>query len=542
MYKDEIRKKLISKSGQSEIFNPKISDLVFYPNLCKICFSHEGETPLHFCGACKMVYYCSKIHQEQDWPQHKKFCREISYFLETSKKSNIFDAIFELDFKPSTLEEAKLFICEYMLMTCKDLSPSEFQMIFFPKSCEVCKITEPTLLISCMKCPQGNFCSKHFGDPSHTESCEMYTIACFLDSLELLIIDDPEFADKENMTLSDSMAEFLKSPLVKDYQSLNQSDLLTMSLSHALSNVLTLLYSIKKMNLSQNQELVIHVIDEEARIVHGWKLILNILSDVKIIKIILVHPIIFLPEETFFTFTKMKKERKIDFEIREFCAAKGYVKKDITIQPNIVVGYDLGKKFLDNCPGFILALKKLNCPFLLSSSSKKDALYVHKKLKSIFTYFDEKNFHVELNPFSSMRPYRSESEGIAYLNSYNNIFNQDSYEENVSLLKELESIERVDYTSLRDSSSEGSTSLSDDNSVDAGSSSSSLLSLAKADIHAYHRDLMEENALLKEKYNLLIGLKESYTSSFEEIKQECLADIESLKQAFKQIEGKVEKV
>ena len=521
----------------------KLSESIFYPNLCKICFSHDSESPLNCCEGCRMVWYCSKDHQEQDWRQHKRFCKEISYFLETTKKSNIFDAIFELKFKPTTFEEAKWFICDYMLTARIDLSPSEFQMIYFPKSCEVCKIAEPSLLISCNNCPQASFCNRHFGDAKHKELCDLYTIGCFLDSRELFKFKDPEFSAIESKCLPGSMKEFMNSPEITDYERLKSSTLFSLSLSHSLTNVLTLLYSIRKMNFSENQDLVIHVIDEEARIVHSWQLILKFLPHVETIKIILVHPNKFLLEETCFTFTKVEKERKIDFEIREFCSFKGYMKKDF-IQPNIVVGFDLGKEFLKFCPGFVIALKNLNCPFLLSSSSKKDARYLHKRLKNVFDS-DEENFYIERNPFSSLRPYRSESEGISYMNAYNNVFNENSYEEDVSLLEESESAKIDYYASLiRDSSPETnswSLSSSDNNLYDEGSSSSPRPP-SVPDIRDYHRNVMEHNALLKEKYKGLIYRKERYASYFEEIRQGCLVDIESLKQALQQMEGRVVKV
>jgi len=47
--------------------------------VCAACGSHSGPNgqSLLRCKGCKNIFYCSKEHQELDWPNHKPACREL---------------------------------------------------------------------------------------------------------------------------------------------------------------------------------------------------------------------------------------------------------------------------------------------------------------------------------------------------------------------------------------------------------------------------------------------------------------------------------
>ncbi|EFQ85513.1 hypothetical protein CFE70_007784 [Pyrenophora teres f. teres 0-1] len=44
-------------------------------NACKICGKYEGARK---CVRCKTVAYCGEEHQRQDWPSHKRECRQLA--------------------------------------------------------------------------------------------------------------------------------------------------------------------------------------------------------------------------------------------------------------------------------------------------------------------------------------------------------------------------------------------------------------------------------------------------------------------------------
>jgi hypothetical protein len=41
---------------------------------CQICQKSNG---LNTCGKCKVVQYCGREHQANDWPAHKVVCKDI---------------------------------------------------------------------------------------------------------------------------------------------------------------------------------------------------------------------------------------------------------------------------------------------------------------------------------------------------------------------------------------------------------------------------------------------------------------------------------
>lgn len=43
---------------------------------CFVCGKKDnGKNKIKWCSACKSISYCSREHQEKDWPRHKKKCR-----------------------------------------------------------------------------------------------------------------------------------------------------------------------------------------------------------------------------------------------------------------------------------------------------------------------------------------------------------------------------------------------------------------------------------------------------------------------------------
>lgn len=52
-------------------------------NICNICGITEN---LLRCGQCKIVFYCSKEHQRQDWKKHKLLCKKTPAHVSVEKK------------------------------------------------------------------------------------------------------------------------------------------------------------------------------------------------------------------------------------------------------------------------------------------------------------------------------------------------------------------------------------------------------------------------------------------------------------------------
>lgn len=526
MYEGDEFRKMFTGGLFTSTQGSRISESQYYPNLCHVCFSHNREMPLKICGGCRMISYCGKDHQKRHWPKHKTLCLAVSNLLKATGESNIFNVVSSVDSKSKLLDTAQSFVCEHIINACnhRKLYPYEFQMIQLNKSCEVCDETDTTLLKSCENCPQANFCADHEGHPNHVQYCDLYTLCCFLDALEVSV----DTLGLKNMLkyvstiscLPRSMEEFMNI-LPVTCQDLN-CPLISKSLSQHLTKVLTLLYALEKMNLFKNQELIVYVIDDNTELVVLYQLILNCLPRVEKIRIIFMSLVVMLSEEEY-TCQKIlfHADERIVFEVRECCLDKDHAEKNISIQPTIVVGYHFSNQFLVEYSGLIPALKNLKCPFLLTSICEKEARDIQEGMKEIFG--TENDFYVERNPFSSIRPVRCANgfERISYKNAYNVIFYKNSYSEDDS-----DSTLEMNYDLHPDSSSTASTiDIDDYDKV----------------VSDYH-ELLGENRLCKEKYMLMVKKNEGLTSSFEEIKQEFLSGIEKLTKTIHKLEVKVKQV
>lgn len=58
-------------------------DTISKTNICNVCGVNEN---LLRCGQCKIVFYCSKEHQKQDWKKHKLFCKKLAAVNNVEKK------------------------------------------------------------------------------------------------------------------------------------------------------------------------------------------------------------------------------------------------------------------------------------------------------------------------------------------------------------------------------------------------------------------------------------------------------------------------
>ena len=44
---------------------------------CYRCGVEKGDGKMLRCRSCKVAHYCCKAHQKEDWPTHRKMCKEM---------------------------------------------------------------------------------------------------------------------------------------------------------------------------------------------------------------------------------------------------------------------------------------------------------------------------------------------------------------------------------------------------------------------------------------------------------------------------------
>ncbi len=80
-----------------EINNDKIKYELFLNQIsyikklseCKVCKKPTST----YCSKCKIVYYCSKICQREDWKSHKKECNTFFHFSDDENSEGFFEEL-----------------------------------------------------------------------------------------------------------------------------------------------------------------------------------------------------------------------------------------------------------------------------------------------------------------------------------------------------------------------------------------------------------------------------------------------------------------
>ncbi|XP_051157737.1 uncharacterized protein LOC127279435 isoform X1 [Leptopilina boulardi] len=523
MYNSEDIRNIFLTMGPEtlEIMQAHFSEFNFYANICPVCLKHDRETRLKICSGCKMISYCGKEHQTQNWSKHKEICKIISNQLKMSKTSNIFDAVSPLKSNTSdngiiTLKEKKNYVLQFVIDKFKhDLNPFEIQMILFPKHCETCGITDPIALTSCPNCPHANFCNEHKNDSEHIKVCTMYTNCCLMDAYQILI--------KLNKTLREdfavnifngnvenfpkSMTEFMDLHCTFKIFDLKTLFFQNLFYSDYLTNSMTLCYILKKLNLPiENSEIHIHFIVENLEDIskhHYWELIIHWLSHIINLKIVFFISGIKIANFPLEICEICKQNEKSI--VLEFCELnyKDYLKTDQFIKPAIVVGLNFDKSFLKNIGHLFFNLKKINCPFIITALCLMDGCTNLEMLRELFKI---NGLFLERNPFSSSRYIRqiNELNGVAVSNKYIIYLkevNQEKVKDISVPINEGFSIQNVDYDKL-----------------------------------------IEENLNLKKKAEILLEKKKMLERVIQEFKIDCQQEMKKLWTNFQRIENKIKEI
>ena len=265
-----------------------------------------------------------------------------------------------------------------------------------------------------------------------------------------------ELFDKTNDNLPASIESFLNIYLkVSDCSQFGIPNFHKILISDALSLPLTALYALQKLNLSK-KKLKIHILGAiHSEIVEeGLWIMLNWLTGLKKLELTFFN--------TDISTLPIKYTTDLLFPDLSFFGEKGFVVSAHSIRydhycklgsvekPHIILGYNLNIHEIDygiseyNWKDIILAVKKMNVPFVMTSGSEEKAKRDHRKLCS---FLGEKvEFSTcEENPFASLFPERDfELEGLCYRNKFITIYPELVKKAvNKSAISNFESIKRT---------------------------------------------------------------------------------------------------
>ena len=416
----------------------------FYANICQVCQRHNREVPFVTCDNCKMVSYCSTVHQEEHRPLHRGFCKVMRNF-------QIFWT-FKIPFQETGWNVEKHLkwtnnVIEYAETTLnRKLLPCEKQMIQYPKVCEVCNQvdSDENKLISCENCPHANFCIWHYKSPNHHIVCYDYVISCICDAYTVLC-EDKLFLPKIGILpfkLSDEFywcnvgshyyqcKKFFKFPTnIYDYLELIFKILeqgspdygdrchVAMYLCNFASYPLTLIYVLMMCPIQFMDKLFVHVIGTttEMEFLDIWELVLHLVP-----QLTLLH-LTFIGSECDVSCFSPRLCNVCTLQCKKIvfysCDYKEYCESDYFTKPNLVLGYNIEIETSDTWKKF---LRSLNCPFVLTASSQSSANLQQIQIQRIS---DSSYFSEILNPYRSIRPSRDYLRNTSiFVNSFITIY------------------------------------------------------------------------------------------------------------------------
>ena len=280
---------------------------------------------------------------------------------------------------------------------------------------------------------QVSLCQDHEKDTKHIQLCQDFSLA-----FELSTISEPPSLQAAinvelGMAMPSSMDDFISSFYKFKGEDTQQSifHLQKIILSNLLTKSLTLVYTLQKLGSAIDSLMVVHVIGATGMDVGTyayWMPIFFLLERLHILKIIFIGPKVFSENYYLDTFFNESNCSVIDEEsLRVECHAlryEEYYQSDSFIHPDIIVGYNLNiheSEFgISECTwkDTVLALKKINAPFILTAGTQDRARRDHKRLCEILDK-DVDYLYLEQNPFSGLIPERDfETEELLYSNQY----------------------------------------------------------------------------------------------------------------------------
>lgn len=394
-----------------------MTENIFYATLCHVC--KEYNEYLKRCAKCKMVAYCSKKHQTEDWPQHKGLCKIIAC-TNASITYNVGCDKREWKQHRIALQTAWSAALE------RELLPHECQMWMFPRVCAVCFSKEN--LTDCRNCLNVSYCSTHHEELSrnaHLLICKSLKLCMDVDRYLLKKITYPNFNKNFGKAL-DLFPKDIQS-LMKNYfnEVANESNLDDhvefILKTEIIAPGATILYALEKTGIrkSSKNKLVIHLAGASSMEVFlDWQVISEFLfhwlDDVTVLDWIFVGPEMFeLPikeHQNYSEFCQSCSANSKTFFLNVH-NAKYHEVVDIIPKPDLVVAFNSGLHEFEgqDCDSWTESIPSLlkysDIPLVLTAYTKSE---ITQDLNRVMHLPGVKLQVVlnELNPFASMRSLR----------------------------------------------------------------------------------------------------------------------------------------
>ncbi|XP_034933864.1 uncharacterized protein [Chelonus insularis] len=271
---------------------------VYVSNLCLTCMNTCTEEIQ--CNNCKMVFYCSEIHKEQNKKDHENLCRVLTKVCGGMKGFSLAKSLppdLYRSFRIKTID-----VVEALMERRLDLW--EREIILYPRICRTCKKVGDDLSY-CLDCEIDFYCSNH--QQEHKKWCKDFQVFKKILLMQhqhgYIDPDVPVVFYKEARKLPFNF-DFLIYSMYENSPSYRRIDCYTYaSLSYIATAPLTALFALQKSidDWKLKEDLVIHVIGAEFQFecasLRVWeKLFLHFLPKLKRLFIEFTGPELYLPQ------------------------------------------------------------------------------------------------------------------------------------------------------------------------------------------------------------------------------------------------------
>ncbi|XP_043269830.1 uncharacterized protein [Venturia canescens] len=247
-----------------ELLDDPTKHFHYYSNVCGMCQVYGEGIKLQRCSGCRMIAYCSKLHQSDHWPRHKEICPVLKTLMKGT------DTIYGINKSwedKAWMKHRELLIALIIEKLGRTLSLGEFEMLAFPRSCQTCHETDPSKLTDCQECPDTSFCIKHPKDKEHLAKCKVSRLhfetnnamvkkLCFAPYIKKYI---PQNMDQ---AVGLHMSEFLS----LEYPT--SAEACVALYSERLTRAETFLYALKKLSRSELRCMTIHVVEADDEVLY----------------------------------------------------------------------------------------------------------------------------------------------------------------------------------------------------------------------------------------------------------------------------------
>lgn len=402
----------------------------FYPNECVVC---KVTKPLIRCSNCQMVSYCGIVHQKQHRQKHGQFCKTVS-LLNLMNGGFLFSHLRDVELSEWNTQRKEILamVQQFLGRPC---SPNERQIFLFPRFCFVCHDTRQDNLINCPGCPNASFCTKHPSSPQHDSDCPTINYIHKLDqqsvertskdilSVVELAVENTRFNESSNFPrsmqeLRSHLDQFIK-PGVK------VPEYLKLYASEHMTNALTVLNGLRRLNYPPVSELTLHVgganLTEECS--KSWELILHLLPDLMTLKILIFEDqeVVRLDQKLCDECCSRGKKLIVESNSKsrvyiKFMKERDYEKPDVLVVLN-PQHPERNEDILENWKIILDHWKELDCPIVISAVVDRTRRFLSESLHSSF--WDSLILYDGKNDFQSLRPWREWANGsYGYLNQF----------------------------------------------------------------------------------------------------------------------------